>query len=260
MRLDGRVDSQSHSRAIAKALLRRGEEDREERRDTPEFTPDPAANALVADIRGFPHAFVIACVMDRQIKAERAWEIPHRIRERVGSFEFGRLKELSKADLIRMMRRPTTLHRYPAIMGANMHAAIGLIDVRYGGDARLIWSARPSSATVVLRFLEFPGVGPKIATMAANLLVRYFKVPLSDYYSIDISVDVHVRRVLTRLGLVEAGATLEQVVYAARAISPEFPGLIDSPTFQLGREVCRPRKPKCGECYLRRWCPSAQPE
>jgi uncharacterized HhH-GPD family protein len=249
---------QQRSRAIAKALIRRGEDEREERRDTPEFTPDAAANALVADIRRYPHAYVIACIMDRQMKAERAWEIPYRIRERVGSFEFRQLRGLSTADLVRAMRKPTTLHRYPAIMGANMHAAIALIDEKYRGDASRIWSERPSSATVVLRFLEFPGVGPKIATMAANLLVRYFKVPLSDYYSIDISVDVHVRRVLTRLGLVEAGATLEQVVYAALAISPEFPGLIDSPAFRLGREVCRPRKPKCGECYLRRWCPSAE--
>lgn len=257
MRTGGRVDGQMTSRAIAKALIRRGEKERARQRDMPEFTPDPAANALVADIKGYPHAYVIACVMDRQMKAERAWEIPYRICERVGSFEFSRLTKLSKAELVRTMRRPTTLRRYPETMGANMHSAIALIDKRYGGDAGRIWQGRPSSALVVLRFLEFPGVGPKIATMAANLLVRYFKVPLSDYYSIDISVDVHVRRVLTRQGIVQAGATLEQVVYAAWAISPEFPGLIDSPAFRLGREVCRPRNPRCGECYLHRYCPSA---
>jgi endonuclease III len=88
-------------------------------------------------------------------------------------------------------------------------------------------------------------------------LARQFKVKLRDYYSIDVSVDVHVRRVLTRLGIVEEGASLERVVYAAQAISPEFLGLIDAPAFERGREVCRPRKPKCEECYLRRWCPSA---
>lgn len=249
--------SGANARRIGRVLVMRGRKELEALGLAPTFTVDRMANALVADIKGHPHAFVIACIMDRQIKAERAWEIPYRIRERVGSFEFRRLRKLSKAELVRVMRKPTTLHRYPATMGANMHAGIALIDARYAGDASRIWSGRPSSAAVVLRFLEFPGVGPKIATMAANLLVRYFKVPMSDYYSIDISVDVHVRRVLTRLGLVEAGATLEQVVYAARAISPEFPGLIDSPAFRLGREVCRPRKPRCGECYLRRWCPSA---
>jgi len=252
------MDRQAQSRAIARTLIRRGQQERDRQRRTPEFTPHPAANALVADIKGYPHAFVIACIMDRQIKAERAWEIPYRIRERVGSFEFRRLRKLSKVQIARLMRRPTPLHRYPETMGKNLHAALALIADKYAGDASGIWKGRPSSAAVVLRFLEFPGVGPKIATMAPNLLVRYFNVPMSDYYSIDISVDVHVRRVLTRLGLVEAGASLEQVVYAARAISPEFPGLIDSPAFRLGREVCRPRKPRCGECYLKRWCPSAE--
>ena len=250
--------SDVNARRIGRVLVARGRKVLEASRRVPTFTPNESANAMVADLRGHPHAFVIASLMDRQIKAERAWEIPYRIRERVGSFEFNHLRELSKAELVRLMRKPTTLHRYPAVMGANLHAAIALIDGKYDGDASRIWSGRPSSAAVVLRFLEFPGAGPKIATMAANLLARLFKVPLSDYYSVDVSVDVHVRRVLTRLGIVEEGASLERVVYAARAISPEFPGLIDSPTFDLGREICRPSNPRCGECYLRELCPSAR--
>ena len=243
---------------IAAVLVQRGKAVLEAPAERPKFTEDVKANALVTNLERYPHAYVIACIMDRQIKAERAWEIPYRIRERVGSFEFRRLRELSKADLVGAMRKPTTLHRYPAVMAANIYSAITLIDDKYGGDASRIWSGKPSSAAVVLRLLEFPGVGPKIATMAANLLARLFKVRFSDYYSVDISVDVHVRRVLTRLGIVDAGALLERVVYAARAMSPEFPGLIDSPTFELGRNVCRPRNPRCGKCYLRKYCPSAR--
>ena len=247
-----------NARRIGRVLVNRGRNEFEASRRVPSFTEDRRANALVADLQRYPHAFVIGCIMDRQIKAERAWEIPYRIQERLGSFEFRKLKRLSKTQITRLIRRPTPLHRYPATMGKNMHAALALIADKYGGDAGRIWRGRPSSAQVVLRFLEFPGVGPKIATMAANLLARQYKVPLKDYYSIDVSVDAHVRRVLTRLGLVAAGASLEQVVYTARAISPEFPGLIDSPAFRLGREVCRPQNPRCGECYLKRYCPSAE--
>ena len=36
--------------------------------------------------------------------------------------------------------------------------------------------------------------------MATNILARQFKIPMSDYYSVDISLDVHIQRVLKRLG------------------------------------------------------------
>ena len=42
---------------------------------------------------------------------------------------------------------------------------------------------------MVYRFLEFNGVGPKIASMAANILAREFKIPFADYFSIDISAE-----------------------------------------------------------------------
>jgi hypothetical protein len=65
--------------------------------------------------------------------------------------------------------------------------------------------------------------------MATNCLAREFKVPLSDYYSVDISADVHVRRVFRRLGLVGEGATIEELIYRARGLHPPFPGLLDLP-------------------------------
>jgi len=119
----------------------------------------------------------------------------------------------------------------------------------------LIWSKKPSSAEVVYEFLQFDGVGPKIATMVANILTRELKIPFSDYYSIDISADAHVRRVFYRLGLIEKGASVEKIIYKARALNPEFPGLIDLPLWEIGRNWCRPKVALCNKCYLRDFCP-----
>ena len=49
------------------------------KKDQAHFVDDAAANAMLNDLDQCPHAFVLACCMDRQMKAEGAWMIPYRI-------------------------------------------------------------------------------------------------------------------------------------------------------------------------------------
>jgi endonuclease III len=227
-------------------------------RELVRFTKNDEADALLNGLERFPHAFVLACIMDRQVKAERAWLIPHRFRQKLdGDFSIGRLGALSVSDVQELMSKPEPLHRFMDNMSACFHAAVHRIVDHYEGDASRIWRGSPSSAEVVYRFLEFEGVGPKIASMAANGLARELKLPFADYYSIDVSADVHVRRVFGRLGLTGPNPTVEQCIYRARALSPEFPGLMDLPAWEVGRSWCRPTNPRCPSCYMRDACPTA---
>lgn len=64
-------------------------------RRTVHLVDDKDQNDFLNDIEHVPHAYVLACVMDRQVKAERAWSIPYKIREIIGSFELADLAALS---------------------------------------------------------------------------------------------------------------------------------------------------------------------
>jgi endonuclease III len=242
--------------AIRHRLVERGEILLRAAREFKEFTRNTDADAFLNDLEAHPHAFVLACVMDRQIKAEKAWIIPYRIAKRLGTFSMQELVKLSREQVKDLMSKPERLHRFDK-MSDLFHLAIQRIANQYSGDATRIWSGEPSSAEVVYRFLEFQGVGPKIATMAVNLLARIFKIPFADYFSIDISPDVHVRRVFSRLGFVPPDASIEQITYKARALHPAFPGIMDSPSWEIGRQWCNPQSPKCNGCYMNDLCPTA---
>jgi endonuclease-3 len=250
------VEEGRRQERVAQALIARGKQLFEAPPTVVEFTRHEAADRLLSDLSGCPHAFVLACVMDRQIKAEKAWMVPYELSLRLGGFSFALLMSVSADRLGKHFTQPYPLHRFPDKMSRYALAAIRRIGDVYDGNAARIWSDKPSSARVVSRFLAFDGVGPKIATMAANILARELKIPFSDYYSIDISGDVHVRRVFTRLGLIPKTATVEEIVYQARALQPRFPGLLDFPAFQIGREWCRPTNPECGKRYMRALCPA----
>jgi endonuclease-3 len=221
------------------------------------FTRVPEADALLNDLSVHPHAFVLACVMDRQVKAEKAWLIPYRICEKLQGFSMQVLSMLSREEVNNLMTQPEPLHWLVNQMSSFFYSAVQRIENQYAGDASRIWTGKPSSAEVVYCFLEFDGVGPKIGTMAANILARDFKIPLADYFSIDIYADVHVRRVFSRLGLCHTDATAEQVIYKAKAIYPEFPGIMDLPCWEIGRNWCKSRGPECSGCYMRDVCPTA---
>lgn len=167
------------------------------------------------------------------------------------------LGSLSRADVYRLMKEPEPLHRFVDTMADHFYSAVQRVKNNYSGDAARIWTGEPSSAEVVYRFLEFDGIGPKIGSMAANILAREFKISFADYFSIDISADVHVCRVFSRLGLCAAKATVEQVIYKARVLHPDFPGMMDMPCWEIGRNWCRSRGPECDGCYMVEPCPTA---
>jgi len=219
-----------------------------------EFTNIAEANVLLNDIENYPHAYVLACIMDRRIKAEKAWSIPFFFRESLGDFEFSTLLNLGLEDILEIMSNPRPLHILVKGMSKYMFLAIEHIHLKYDNDASQIWYGEPSSAEVVYRFLEFEGIGPKIATMATNILARDFKVKFSDYYAIDVSADVHVKRVLSRLGITNKEDSVEAVIYKIRSLYPEYPGLIDWPLWYIGRNLCHPKKPNCNECYMNKFC------
>jgi len=223
------------------------------------FTTDPKADALVKDLERHPHAFVLACIMDQQYKSELVWAIPYRFQQKLGGdFSMDRLKRLSASEITSMMTSPVPLHRFATRVAGYFFDGVQKISRQYGDNASRIWRDKPRCSDVLTRFREFRGVGPKIAHMAVNCLVRELKVPLADYTVIDISADVHVLRVFGRLGLTPEGATRDEVIMRARELNPEFPGLLDYPAWEVGRNWCRPDFPACTSCYMQAGCATAQ--
>ena len=215
---------------------------------------DVESNTFLNNITDYPHAYVLACCMDRQIKSEIAWMIPFKIKKLFGSFDMSDLASKNLEEYKSAFIN-NNLHRFNETMATVFYKAVQRIHIDYHDDASLMWSNSPSSAAVVYKFLNFDGIGIKIATMAANILARQFKVNFSDYYSIDVSPDVHVRRVLSRMNLVEVNASNDKIIYKARELYPDFPGIIDYSLWEIGRTWCRPQNPQCSNCIVSSECP-----
>lgn len=217
------------------------------------FLDDAEENNFLNNLSDYPHAFVLACCMDKQVKSDKAWRIPCLIRNLCDTFTIDNLSKISLEEY-RQFFRDNALHRFNDDMAEVFCKAVHRIKEQYSGDASRIWADCPSSATVVYRFLQFDGVGIKIATMATNILARQFHIPFSDYYSIDISPDTHVQRIFERVGLVEKGASRESIIYKARELCPEFPGIVDAACWRIGREHCHASNPSCVTCPIAGHC------
>ncbi len=101
----------------------------------------------------------------------------------------------------------------------------------------------------VLEYLmRFDGVGRKTAACVALFELGRDIVP----------VDTHVHRVISRLGVLGASRSPEDTFERLRQAAPEGRALsLHLNLVRLGRELCRPGRPRCAECPLRGWCANA---
>ena len=115
---------------IVEILIQKGKELFNQQYKKIEFTKNPKADELLNDIKNYPHVFVLACIMDRQIKAERAWLIPYEISKEIGSFKFSKLLKLNQTQIKKIFKR-RNLHRFNDTMGENFYFAIQRIHNNY---------------------------------------------------------------------------------------------------------------------------------
>ena len=93
--------------------------------------------------------------------------------------------------------------------------------------------------------MEFEGVGPKTASCVLMFSLGRKTMP----------VDTHVHRVSVRLGLIPDGCTANDAHDWYRELAlPLDIYQLHLNMIQHGRTICRPQKPKCKECPLKRQC------
>lgn len=212
------------------------------------------------------NAWLFGVIFDQGVKAERAWEAPYLLKRRLGHLNMRRiantpLKELRKA--IKGSSNEKALHRFVNNVSSWIKAAAKKLIDEYRGDAENIWSDCRTAGEIIERLDEFKGVGKKKAHMAAAILRRAHKHRFKGFDQINMAVDVHVRRVWRRLGLVKTGDTGKIHAKAAK-LHPEYPGALDAPTWFIGRGWCHEGNPDCHgarnekPCPLARSCPTAR--
>lgn len=237
----------AHGQGVAQALL----DYRSRQRTGGRFTTDENADRF---LRQNPFAFLVAASIDRGALAEAVWAIPFLLKEELGHLDPRLLSSMSEDELERKLRQLSRHARFPRQCARTIISLAGLVMGRFGGEATAVWKGR-EPLEVVETLKEVWGVGPGIAHMAVRILTDEFgyRPNPASLRGIDVKADRHVIRVFYRTGLstVMSG---EACVEAARQSHPEFPGLLDWPSWEIGRTWCHEHDPDCTTCPLCHVC------
>ncbi|MEO0157187.1 MAG: endonuclease III [candidate division WOR-3 bacterium] len=154
---------------------------------------------------------------------------------------FGSWKEAREATVSEIARaiRVAGLHEQKA------RAIKALIELAsaYGYDLSFVSEMDPDQAYAFLRKIR--GIGDKTAKVC---LLFSFGMPF-------FPVDTHINRVAKRIGLAHKNWTRERVSERLeRLFEPRDYYSLHLNLIELGRDLCKPREPRCGECPIRAVC------
>ena len=94
--------------------------------------------------------------------------------------------------------------------------------------------------------VALPGVGRKTANL---VMIVAFKSQAN------ICVDTHVHRIANRLGWVKTNSPQETEQALYRRTDARWWSLMNLYLVTWGQNVCRPVRPRCGDCAIARECP-----
>lgn len=215
------------------------------------FTPEKKADEFIWKDS---LAYLLAVLVDQSVKAEFAWAVPYRLKQRLGFWDVKKIASIDDDKLITIFDTKPKLHRFPKTMALRVKLACQKVIDDFSGKASNVWTGDFTSKEIHDNFESFKGIGQKKASMATNILVRDFNIRVKDYKGIDVSYDVHIRRVFLRSGLADKDE-LDSILNSARKLNPNYPGIIDLPSWYIGKHFCSSTNPNCNGCPIRKACP-----
>lgn len=195
--------------------------------------------------------FLLGCILDYQIPADKAWANAKRLAEDVlGNPDnlWERITAIPKLEWNAKWKK-YALHRFPKAHERVWRIGNEIV-VNYGGDARKIW--KDQLPDIVLTRLFELKIGEQISRMIVGALIDTKQIAGSG----DVKVDIHVRRVLGRILRGEGYAKNEIMLVRKKTCEmyPKNPWKLDKPLFELGTYTCKASSPDCNTCYLRETC------
>lgn len=155
------------------------------------------------------------------------------------------LQALDQEEL-ECLLRPSGTYRVKA---TRVRALLDYLERSYGGD--LAGLATGDLEAVRRGLLSVPGIGPETAD---SILLYAAGRPT-------FVIDAYTRRLLGRLGLAERNVSYEKLQAFFMQHLPPDPALYGeyhALIVRHGKERCRARRPRCGDCPLRQECAACE--
>ncbi|SFN05889.1 endonuclease III [Thermodesulforhabdus norvegica] len=176
-----------------------------------------------------PFQLLVAVILSAQCTDERVNSVTEELFKKVkGPEDIIRMSDEELENLI----RPTGYYRQKA---KSLKGCCEVLLKNYGGEI----------PTRMDELVKLPGVGRKTAAMV-----------LGNAFGINegIAVDTHVRRVAQRVGLSDHDTPEKIEQDLMKHIPRDLWTWFSNATILHGRNVCKARKPNCGECPVKEVC------
>lgn len=215
------------------------------------YSGDPGPDRL---IHSNSFAFLLGVISDQMMISERVWQLPFLLKQRLGHLEPSRIVLLKEKEFERIIRKPSSLHRFPRTMARWFIKAAELVVKKYDGKTENIWKNVDSAVEVQRRFREFSGISQKKSSMMTKMLIRDWKFRPNDLATVNLPFDIHVRRVLLRTGLTDEDS-VAAIEIAGQNLNSEYPAQFDDAIWLIGRRFCYQQNPDHENCPLNKICP-----
>lgn len=199
------------------------------------------------------NAFMIGLISDQSVKFRTAWSLPYYLYKRLGVSNINEIYEkYDLNDIKRAIESKPALHRYPSNIAKYIYNYIKYMISNYNGDVYKFLD-RDSALELYNELVSLDGISHKKASLGLLILERDLNYNFIDKENIDIADDVHIKRVLYRLGL-SKDTKRDNIVDAARCIYPNYPGKLTTAVWTIGRNYCSNSNPKCSNCPMNNVC------